>query len=135
MTARLIWAIFSTLLEETALVVIVLWGLPRLGIHMPLAGLIVLMVVWGVTSVIVYRIGSRALERKAIAGLPTMVGTKGKVVNRLAPKGLVRIKGELWEATSSGADIDIGEEVFVMGQDGLRLIVDKNSVGDSKGAG
>ena len=133
MTVRLIWGIVSNLLEEAALVVIVLWGLPELGIHIPLAGLIALMIVWGVISVIVYRMGSQALRRKAIVGLPTMVGTKGKVVNRLAPKGLVRIKGELWEGMSSGANIDAGEEVVVVGQDGLRLVVDKGSSGNSKG--
>jgi len=135
MTARLIFAIFSTLLEEAALVVIVLWGLPELGIHIPLAGLIALMVAWGAYSVITYRIGSRALRKKAVIGLPAMVGTKGKVVSPLAPKGLVRIKGELWEATSSGTNIDVGEEVVVVGQDGLRLVVDKHSSGNSKGTG
>ena len=136
MTARLIFAIVSTLLEEAALVVIVLWGLPELGIHnFPLAGLIALMAAWGAYSVIIYRIGSRALRKKAVAGLPAMVGTKGKVVSPLAPKGLVRIKGELWGATSSGANIDAGEEVVVVGQDGLRLVVDKHSSGNSKGTG
>ena len=135
MTARLIFAIFSTLLEEAALVVIVLWGLPELGIHIPLAGLIALMAAWGAFSVITYRIGSRALRKKAVAGLPSMVGTKGKVVSPLAPKGMVRIKGELWEAMSSGVDMDVGEEVVVVGQYGLRLIVDKDSSGNSKGTG
>ena len=135
MNLRLIWAIVSNLLEETAIVVIVLWGLPELEIHIPLPGLIVLMVAWGAISVIIYRSGSRALRRKAVAGLPSMVGTVGKVVNRLAPKGLVRIKGELWEAISSGTDIGVGEEVVVVGQYGLRLIVDKRSSGNSKGTG
>ncbi len=86
-------------------------------------------------SVITYRIGSRALGKKAVAGLPAMVGTKGKVVSPLAPKGVVRIKGELWEAMSSGVDMDVGEEVVVVGQYGLRLIVDKDSSGNSKGTG
>ena len=135
MTARLIWAIVSNLLEEAALVVIVLWGLPELGIHIPLAGLIALMAAWGAYIVISYRIGSRALRKKAVAGLPAMVGTKGKVVSRLAPKGMVRIKGELWGATSSGTNVDVGEEVVVVGQDGLRLVVDKDSSGNSKGTG
>jgi len=135
MTARLIFAIFSTLLEEAALVVIVLWGLPELGIHIPLPGLIALMAAWGAISVITYRIGSRALGKKAVAGLPAMVGTKGKVGSPLAPKGVVRIKGELWEATSSGTNVDVGEEVVVVGQEGLKLVVDKDSSGNSKGAG
>ena len=93
------------------------------------------MVVWGAISVIVYRVGSQALTRKELAGLPAMVGTEGRVVSRLAPKGLVRIKGELWEAMSSGVDIDAGEEVVVVGQNRLRLIVDKNSSGNSEGTG
>jgi len=132
MTARLILAIFSTLLEEAALVVIVLWGLPQLGIHIPMAGLIALMAAWGALSVFIYRMGSRALRRKLIVGLPDMVGSKGKVVSPLAPEGLVRIKGELWVAKSTGRGMDTGEEVTVVGQDGLKLIVRKDGTSDLK---
>ena len=130
MSARLILAIVSTSLEETALVVVVLWGLPQLDIYIPIPGLIALMVAWGVVSVIFYRMGSRALARKPITGLPAMIGSRGKVVSPLAPKGVIRIKGELWEATSAGRRIKAGEEVTVMGQDGLRLVVRKSSPGD-----
>jgi membrane-bound ClpP family serine protease len=132
MTVRLIWAIISNLLEEAALVVIVLWGLPELGINIPLVGLISLMVVWGIISVIIYQLGSRALRRRTLAGLPIMVGTEGQVVSALAPKGLVRIKGELWKAMSSGVNIEAGEDVIVVGQDGLGLIVDKPGSDKSK---
>ena len=105
--------------------VVVLWGLPQLGIHIPLAGLIALMVAWGAFSILTYRMGSRALRRKPLIGLPGMVGGKGEVVSSLDPKGMVRIKGELWEAASDGGRIDIGEEVTVVGQDGLKLVVRK----------
>jgi len=125
MTTRLILAILSSLLEEAALVAFVLWGLPQLGIEMPLAGILALMAALAGYNVIIYRMGSRALRRKPVTGLPDMVGTKGKVVSQLAPKGLVRIKGELWEATSSNVNIGVGEEIIVLGQDGLRLIVAK----------
>ena len=74
--------------------------------------------------------GSRALKRKLVAGLPGMVGSRGKAVSLLAPGGFVRIKGELWEATSESGKISIGEEVTVMGQDGLKLIVHKGNVED-----
>jgi len=80
MTARLILAIISTILEEAALVVIVLVGLPRLGIHIPLAGLIAIMVAWFAFSVFTYRMGSRALKKKPIVGLPTMIGSRGKAM-------------------------------------------------------
>ena len=123
MSARLVWAIISTLLEEAAIVAIVLWGLPRLDIEIPLAGLIILMVAWGAYSVITYRRGSRALRRKPLDGLPDMVGSQGEVVSPLAPEGLVRIKGELWQAESASGRIDTGEEVTVLRQDGLKLVV------------
>jgi membrane-bound serine protease (ClpP class) len=116
-------AIISTLLEETAIVVIVLLGLPRVGIHIPLAGLIALMVAWAAFSVFLYRVGSRALARKPVIRLPDMVNSKGKVASPLDPEGLVKIKGELWVAKSTSGRMDAGEEVVVVGQEGLKLIV------------
>ena len=125
MSGRLIVAIITTLLEEAALAAVVLWGLPLVGINMPLAGLIALMVVWLAVSVFIYRKGSQALRRKAVVGLPTMIDSKGKVVSPLVPSGTVRIKGETWEAMSVGRRINTGEEVTVVGQDGLKLVVRK----------
>ena len=125
--ARLILAIISTLLEEVALVVVVLYGLPGLGIYIPLPGLIALMIAWGVYSVIVYRIGSRALRKKPMPGLLTMIGSRGKAASPLVPEGFVRIKGELWEAKSLSGKIRTREEIMVVGQDGLKLIVRKGS--------
>ena len=119
-------AIISTLLEETAIAVIVLLGLPQVGIHIPLAGLVALMAAWGVFSVFTYRTGSRALARKPVIRLP-VTGSHGRVVSRLAPEGLVRIESELWVAKSAGAEIDVGTEVIVLEQDGLKLVVRKSS--------
>jgi len=131
MRARLILAIISTLLEEIAIAVIVLLGLPRLGIHMPIPGLIVVMVLWLAYSVVTYRAGSRALERKPVINIP-VIGSKGKVVSPLAPEGMVRIKGELWVAKSAGRKIDVGGEVIVVEQDGLRLVVRVSSPSNSE---
>jgi len=64
-----------------------------------------------------------------------MVGSKGKVVSQLAPEGQVIIKGELWGAESVDRNIDKGEQVMVVGQDGLKLIVRKGSKSDSEGTG
>jgi membrane-bound serine protease (ClpP class) len=57
--------------------------------------------------------------------LPSMVGTSGKAASTLAPEGMVRIKGELWVATSAEGDVAVGEEVEVVGEDGLKLFVRK----------
>src|SRR3989304_6333833 len=102
MKGRLIFAIISTLLEEAALVVVVLWGLPQIGILIPLWGLIIIMIAWAAYSILTYRLGTRALMRDLLVGLPDMIGCKGEVASPLAPEGMVRIKGELWRARSDG---------------------------------
>ncbi len=130
MMARLILAIISTLLEEAALVVIVLWGLPRIGIQLPLPGLIAVMLVWGAYSVFTYRIGSRALKQKPVMSLPDMVGCQGEVVSPLAPEGLVRIRGELWMAKSDSGEMKVGKEISVVRQDSLKLLVRECSTTD-----
>ena len=125
MTGRLVIAVVTTVLEEAALVAIVLWGLPELGIYVPLGVLIVIMAAWAANAVIFYRIGSRALRRRPVSGLGSVVGDKGKVVSPLNPDGVIRIGDELWEAKSSSGSLDTGEEVTVVEQDGLKLIVVK----------
>lgn len=125
MTTRLIIAIVTTLLEEAAIAAIVLWGLPKLGVDLPIFVLVIIMVLWAAYAVFTYHLGSRALRRKPLAGLLDMVGSKGKVASRLDPEGLVKIKGELWQAKSDGGSIDSGEEVTVVGQEGLKLVVRK----------
>ena len=134
MTARLIIAIVSTLLEEVALVVIWRWGLPQLGIQLPLSVLIAVMVAWAAYASITFWIVTRTLKRKVLVGLPTMIGSKGKVVSQLAPEGQVIIKGELWGAESIDGNIDSGDGIMVVGEDGLKLVVRKFSRNDLKGA-
>lgn len=134
MPIRLTLTILATLAEEIVIVLIVLLVLPRFGFHMPLPGLIGLVAGVGAYGIISYRHASRALRKKPMAGLTTMVGTKGKVVSPLAPSGLIKIKNELWEATSAGGRIDTGEEVIVVGQAGLKLVVRKITAGDLKEA-
>jgi membrane-bound ClpP family serine protease len=130
MGGRLVFAIISTMFEETAIAVIVLWGLPRIGIDMPLWGLVLLMMAWLTYTVTTYRMGSRALRKEQVAGLPSMVGTKGMVVSPIAPEGLVRIKGELWVAKSVDGQMEAGGEVIVVAQDRLKLIVRDSSTAD-----
>jgi len=123
MTTRLIIAIFTTLIEEAALAAIVLWGLPLLGINLHIGVLIGLMAALAAYAITTYRLGSRALKKKPVVGLPGMVGARGKTVSDLAPEGVVRIKGELWESKAEGRRINAGVKVTVVGQEGLKLVV------------
>lgn len=125
-STRLVLAVFSILLEEVLLVMAVLWGLPYLGIYIPVPGLIALMVAMVVYSVISYRLVSRSLKKRPVIGLPAMIGSNAKVIHPLDPEGLVKIKDELWQAKSKDNKIDAGEVVTVIGQDGLVLIVQRD---------
>ncbi len=132
-STRLVLAVFSILLEEVLLVMAVLWGLPYLGIYIPVPGLIALMVAMVVYSVISYRLVSRSLKKRPVIGLPAMLGSKAKVIQPLNPEGLVKIKDELWQAKSKGNKIDAGEVVTVIGQDGLVLIVQRDVTDEPEG--
>jgi membrane-bound ClpP family serine protease len=125
MTARLIIAIVTTALEEAAIAAVVLWLLPKADIHLPLFVLIIIMVAWAGFAVFSYRMGSRALRRKPEGGLADMLGMRGEVVKRLDPEGMIRIKSELWKAKSAGRKIESGVIVVVVGQKGLKLIVER----------
>ncbi len=125
--ARLILAIVSTLAVEAALFTIWRWVLPEWGIEIPLAVLITLMIVYAIFAVVDFWFVTRILRRQAVIGLPTMVGSKGKVVSQLAPEGQVIIKGELWGAKSIDGNIESGEQIMVVEQDGLKLTARKAS--------
>ena len=123
-TERLIFAIIGTSLQEAILFAVWRWGLPYLGIDLPLYILILGMIAVLIYSVIIFRVVTRTLSRRDVVGLPDMINGKGKVVSLLSPEGQVKIKGEIWNAWSMDGDIDRGDEIIVMGQDdGLRLIV------------
>jgi membrane-bound ClpP family serine protease len=122
-TARLVLAIVSMVIEQGAIYVIWRWLLPEFGINLSVSVLIGVMAAWAVFGIWLFLFTTHTLRRQVPVGLPSMVGTKGKVSSRLVPEGLVRIKGELWVATSPEGDIDAGENIVVVGEDGLKLLV------------
>ena len=122
-TARFIFAVISTTIEETAILLIGLLLLPRSGIQIPLFVLIAVMIFWAAYSVFTFRLGTRALESRLPLGLPHMVGCSGTVETVLAPEGLVRIRAELWVAKSTTGEIEPGTEIIVISQERLKLVV------------
>jgi membrane-bound serine protease (ClpP class) len=122
---RLILAIVSMALEQGAIYVIWRWLLPELNIYLHVSALIVIMVAWAVVGTMLFVFTTVALKKQATIGLPSMIGAKGRVTSRLAPEGMVNIKGELWTAQSNEGTIEAGEDVIILSQDGLKLIVRK----------
>ena len=123
MSPRLFMAILSSCVEEGVLAAVVLLALPMVDIILPTGVLVGLMVLLAVNNTLFFWIGSRALKRPYVLGLPEMAGVKGKTVGTLSPKGMVIIRGELWQAKSTGGEIAPQQRVVVVGQDGLSLLV------------
>jgi len=113
-------AITTSLLEEAALVAVVLWLLPMVAVNIPLWGLILMMIALGVYNYINYRLGKKALDKKPMISLD--IGSRGRTTTPVSPKGYVRVNGELWQA-SSNSTIDAGEEIAVVGIEGMTLLI------------
>lgn len=126
-TARLILAIISTALEEVAIYVIWRWLLPEFDIYLPFPVLVGIMVAWAAFAISLFVFTTQTLKKQVPVGLPSMIGTKGKAASSLDPEGMVRIKGELWVATADVGGIPAGENIEVVGEDGLKLVVRKGT--------
>jgi membrane-bound serine protease (ClpP class) len=90
---------------------------------------------WGIVAVVaagvVEAAESLALlrwskRRRTRVGVETLVGRTAIAVGRLAPRGQVKIGGELWEACSD-RPVEGGTEVVVKGIEGLTLVVEGRS--------
>jgi membrane-bound serine protease (ClpP class) len=72
-------------------------------------------------------VGVRAFRRlRSLLRRPatdSVVGRVAVVFQPLQPQGWVRIDGVYWRAVSPGAEVGAGEEVLVLGRDGLTLTV------------
>ena len=113
-------AITTTLLEQAALVAVVLWLLPRVAINIPLWGLILMMIALGVYNYTTYRLGKKSLVKKPM--ISPDIGSRGRTTTPISPKGYVRVNGELWQASSSST-IGAGEEIAVTGMEGMTLLI------------
>jgi len=67
----------------------------------------------------------RLLTQPSHHGPSQLIGRIGVVVSQLKPEGQIRIRGELWTATSvSGSSVGLEEEVRVLGVSGRVLVVE-----------
>lgn len=66
----------------------------------------------------------RTLKKPSVVGKEELVGKAGVVVEELAPKGLVKIKGELWSAVCEGR-IEKGRRILVKDVKGITLVVEE----------
>ncbi|MFH1638805.1 MAG: NfeD family protein [Chloroflexota bacterium] len=128
MKVRTVWAMIINLVDDAIAAAAILWVFPLLGIHLSPYWLIPFALIAGGISLVLFRAGTRALMKEPVIGMTSMVGTRGRVVNALAPEGMVKIGGELWAATSDEGELSTGEKITVVAQDGLSLIVRRTDI-------
>ncbi|MBK5229174.1 MAG: NfeD family protein [Actinobacteria bacterium] len=80
------------------------------------------LMVWEVFEIWLYL---RWRGVRSITGVEAIAGTLGRITRTCRPEGQVHLNGQLWTARcEDGADA--GDEVEVIGVDGLTLIVRKH---------
>ncbi len=87
---------------------------------------LIIAVVAGVGAIallLIYLI-AKTLPRKPLTGAEGMIGERGIARTPIKPKGKVFVHGELWDAISD-EEIEEGEEVVVIGYEGMILKVKK----------
>jgi membrane-bound serine protease (ClpP class) len=62
-------------------------------------------------------------RRRPVTGREGMIGTQGRVVKTLSPIGTIIVGGEYWRAKSVNGSIEVGENVEIVGLNGLTLKV------------
>jgi len=90
----------------------------------PVAGDVVKGVILGigiVFAVILVQV-RRAMKKPVAVGREAMIGQVGEATTDIAPKGMVKVRGELWTA-SSRERIKKGEKIVVADVKGIELIV------------
>ena len=119
MRARLVYNIVTTLAEEVAIALVGLWLLPRFGVRTPAWVVGVIMAAWLAWTVFTYRKGTTALRRAP----SDIIGQHGLAITNLAPRGQVKVQGEIWWARTSSGPIDAGVKIEVVAREGLTLKV------------
>jgi membrane protein implicated in regulation of membrane protease activity len=88
----------------------------------------ILLVLAVVKDLFLYPYRRRAYEEDPRTGAERLVGTSGVVVSPVAPKGYVRVRGELWSAElqTPANPAPEGSSVTVVGGRGLTVTVERS---------
>ena len=111
------------LLDDAAALLVVILVIQFFKIRIPLPVAIVVGLLLGTFVFMLHRAIIPSFHRRIVTGSEGMIGGQGRVVEPLTPVGAVTISGERWKAKSVGEDIEVDEDVEIVGLDGLTLRV------------
>lgn len=69
-------------------------------------------------------LGIKAQRSKVVTGIQGLTGDTGEVIETLSPTGIVKVKGEFWNAESIAGTINAGEKVLIKEMKHLILYVE-----------
>ncbi len=115
--------VLVAVLDDAAVVALVLLVLSFLKVEIPLVAKIVIGLLLGSLVFIIHKAIIPSLHKKKVTGSEGMIGLECTVTEPLLPKGVVKVGSEYWQAKSTGENIAAGEDVEVLGLDGLTLVV------------
>ena len=113
------------LLDEAAVVALVILVLRFFGIQIPLPMALSIAIVVGAFVFIIHIAVIPSFRRKQVAGREGMIGEQGRVVEPLTPFGTIIVKGEYWKAKSLDDTIEFDENVEIVGSERLTLKVNR----------
>jgi len=118
------WAkVLVLMLDELAIIAAILLILHFVGITITIPIWIGAVVIFFIFVFLRHVAVIPSFHRKVITGREGIIGQQGQVVKSLRPEGVIIIKGEYWKAKSVDESIKTGEDVEIVGLEGLTLVV------------
>jgi len=124
LSKRKAWVlVLVSLIDDVIILAVVFGALWYFKVKIPLWGLITIGLVLGAFIFVRTWAVLPSLRRRKVTGAEGMIGMVGRVVESLAPEGVIWVEGEYWHATSVEGHIADGEEVEILELKRLRLEV------------
>ncbi len=115
--------ILVLLLDEAVVLILVILVLRYFKIRVPWPVATAIMIVLGIFIFLLHRAVIPSFRRQPASGSEAMIGTQGQVVQPLTPTGTITVRGERWKARSLDDNVATGEDVEIVGLNGLTLQV------------
>ena len=125
-SVRKAWLIvLASLIDDAVVLALIFLGLWFFRVEITWWIILVVMVAIVAFILVMHKAVVPAIRRCKISGAEGMIGEVGEVTQALKTKGVVKIKGEYWKAKAVEGEVEIGEDVEVVGINGLDLEVRK----------
>ena len=123
-STRKAWLIILiSLIDDIIILAVVIGLLWYFKVRLPLWVMIAIGLALGAFIFVRTWLVLPSLRKKKITGAEGMIGMEGEVVASVTPGLVIRVSGEYWQAECLEGDIEIGEEVEIVGIDRLKLEV------------